>query len=105
MRPKKSRRSTTASWMVAAFTENFDQITRNERCSPALKGTAAGAGDLLVFGDAGRFERLDRAAKHRHAQRRTTRAPATIPRVPPILRRQSFQAVFFFNASSFTFEL
>jgi hypothetical protein len=60
MRPKKSRRSITASWIVAAFTENFDQITRKDRRSPGLKGTAASrAGRLVSVVDAGRAGRFD----------------------------------------------
>src|SRR5487761_1033283 len=65
--------------MVAAFTENFDQITRKERRSPALKGTmAAGAAGLAAFMGV-RFEAgRGCAAKAQRAPIRKTQAIASI---------------------------
>src|ERR1700681_2379311 len=73
-RPKKSRRSTTESSMVAAFTENFDQMTRKERCSPVSNGTTTLGSAFLSAGlGAGRAGRLVWPGEAKHAPRKRTK--------------------------------
>src|SRR5580704_16405796 len=63
--------------MVAAFTENFDQITRKDKRSPALKGTAAAGAGLADLGGVG-FECLVWPAQAQTAPRKKTHVIASI---------------------------
>jgi len=63
--------------MVAAFTENFDQITRKDKRSPALKGTTAAGVGLANLGGAG-FECLVWPARAQTAPRKKTQATASV---------------------------
>jgi len=63
--------------MMAAFTENFDQITRKDKRSPALKGTAAAGAGLANLDGAG-FECLVWPAKAQTAPRKKTQVTASI---------------------------
>src|SRR5579872_806579 len=63
--------------MVAAFTENFDQITRKDKRSPALKGTTAAGAGLANLGAVG-FECLVWPAKAQTAPRKKTQVIASI---------------------------
>ena len=63
--------------MVAALTENFDQITRNERRSPVSKGTIALRCGCLVAGlGAGRAGRRVWPAEAKSAPRKSTQVIA-----------------------------
>lgn len=63
--------------MVAAFTENFDQITRKDKRSPALKGTTAAGAGLADLGGAG-LECLVWPAQAQTAPRKKTYVIASI---------------------------